>query len=410
MKRESSSRIRCSFCGKETKDVRKLIAGPQVHICDECVTLCNEIIAEDFQREEQKKLVARNMKPKTVKEFLDDHIIGQSLAKKALSVAVYNHYKRIDDESDDGIELQKGNILLLGPTGVGKTLMAQTLAKLLDVPFTMADATSMTEAGYVGEDVENIIKNLWIAAGKDVNKASRGIVCVDEIDKIARQGNSPSMTRDVGGEGVQQALLKMIESEKVMIPPEGNRNRPQQEFIQVDTTNVLFICCGSFSGLEKLVQQRTGKTSIGFGADFSQKKQHLNELLRQVEPEDLIKFGLIPEFVGRVPIIVPFDELEKEDLLKILWKPKNSLIKQYKTLIGLGNVKLSFSDSAMEAVVNTAIERKSGARGLRTIMEESMLEIMYELPSMTNVPECVITEDVVLNGSKPLLLRNKKSA
>ncbi|MEO1273052.1 MAG: ATP-dependent Clp protease ATP-binding subunit ClpX, partial [Myxococcota bacterium] len=327
-------RVRCSFCGKEAKDVRKLIAGPDVHICDECVALCKEIIEEDAQMSPTTEKPELDMRPRAIKDYLDQHIIGQTQAKKVLSVAVYNHYKRIkselDGESpvDDDVELSKGNILMIGPTGSGKTLMAQTLARRLDVPFTIADATSLTEAGYVGEDVENVIKSLWIAADRNVSRASRGIVCIDEIDKISRKGDTPSSTRDVGGEGVQQALLKMIESEKVMIPPEGSRNRPQQEFIQVDTTNILFICCGSFQGLEQIIERRIGHTPLGFGADFDQRAEKTNNLLKQVQPEDLVKFGMIPEFVGRLPVIVTFDKLTNGELVEILWKPRNSLVKQ----------------------------------------------------------------------------------
>ncbi len=417
---EPGSKVRCSFCGKEARDVRKLIAGPKVHICDECVSLCREIIEEDRQREPDQQKGLEEMQPKVIKAFLDEHIIGQERAKRTLSVAVYNHYKRIkadeiereDDEDfeDADVELTKGNILLIGPTGSGKTLMAQTLARKLDVPFTIADATSLTEAGYVGEDVENVIKNLWLAADRDVERASRGIVCVDEIDKLGRKGDSASSTRDVGGEGVQQALLKMVESSKVMITPEGSRNRPQQEFIQVDTTNILFICCGSFEGLTDIVGRRIGESRMGFGADVSQKADTSNAILKHARPQDLTKFGLIPEFVGRFPVMVTFDELDEEMLVEILWKPKNSLIKQYQRLFELEGVKLRFHEEAMVAIVRKAIERKTGARGLRAILEEIMLEIMYEIPSLDNVRECVITEDVVVNGEKPMLVFEKKSA
>ena len=408
--------MRCSFCGKEAKDVRKLIAGPKVHICDECVQLCREIIDEDQARDKQTVQALSDMRPRMIKEYLDEHIIGQDLAKITLSVAVYNHYKRIraraeepDSEKGD-VELSKGNILLIGPSGCGKTLMAQTLAKRLDVPFAMADATSLTEAGYVGEDVESVIKNLWIAADRNVERAAHGIVCLDEVDKVARRGDSPSATRDVGGEGVQQALLKMIESQKVMIPPEGSRNRPQQEFIQVDTTNILFICCGSFEGLAPIIERRLGQSGIGFGAEVERKDKKASDFLEFVRPEDLVKFGLIPEFVGRLPVLVPFDELTEADLLEILWKPKNSLVAQYKRLLELDNVNLRFHDEALVAIVQEAIARNTGARGLRAIIEEVMLDIMYDLPSLTDVRECVITEDVVRNREHPLLVYEKKKS
>jgi len=405
------SRVRCSFCGKEATDVKKLIAGPDVHICNECVTLCNEIIAEDLEREPSGGVSAREMLPKTLKKHLDEHVIGQERAKKVLSVAVYNHYKRIEcQDDDDSVELSKGNILMIGPTGSGKTLLAQTLARLLDVPFTMADATSLTEAGYVGEDVENVIKNLWIAAGRDVAKAAMGIVCVDEIDKLASRGGGPASTRDVGGEGVQQALLKMIESEKVMIPPEGSRNRPQQEFIQVDTTNILFICCGSFDGLTDIIQRRVGKKGIGFNADVDRSPEKLSALIHEAETNDLTKFGLIPEFVGRLPVVVGLDELTEDNLVEILWKPKNSLLKQYKRLFELEKVTLTVTDEALRAIVREAIKRKSGARGLRGILEEVMLDIMYELPSLSDVTEVIIDEQVVTKKEKPQLVRAKKAS
>lgn len=417
---DPNSKVRCSFCGKEARDVRKLIAGPKVHICDECVSLCREIIEEDRQREPDRTHGIEDMRPKKIKAFLDEHIIGQNRAKRALAVAVYNHYKRImadeiEDEAgleheDDDVELTKGNILLIGPTGSGKTLMAQTLAKMLDVPFTIADATSLTEAGYVGEDVENVVKNLWLAADRDVERASHGIVCVDEIDKLAKKGDGPSSTRDVGGEGVQQALLKMVESSKVMITPEGSRNRPQQEFIQVDTTNILFICCGSFQGLTNIIGRRIGETRMGFGAEVSVKKENDNSILHHVKPSDLTKFGLIPEFVGRFPVIVTFDELDEEMLVNILWQPKNSLVKQYQKLFELEGVKLRINHEAMLAIVREAIKRKTGARGLRAIIEEVMLDIMYEIPSLENVRECVITEEVVMKKEKPMLVYEKQSA
>lgn len=408
--------IRCSFCSKDSASVRKLIAGSNVYICDECVSLCRDIIEEDRQRDPERNKTIEEMRPRMIKAYLDEHVVGQERAKRALSVAVYNHYKRIqaDDiierlgiefsEEEEAVELTKGNILLIGPTGSGKTLMAQSLAKKLDVPFTIADATSLTEAGYVGEDVENVIKNLWLAADRDVERASRGIVVIDEIDKISRRGDSPSSTRDVGGEGVQQALLKMVESSKVMITPEGSRNRPQQELIQVDTSNILFICSGSFEGLADVIARRMGESRMGFGADLSQQTEKSNALLHHSRPEDLTKFGLIPEFVGRFPVMVTCDEPDEDMLLDILWKPKNSLIKQYQKLFEIEGVKLRFEHEAKVAIVRRCIERRTGARGLRAIIEEVMLEIMYELPSLSGVDQCVITEEVVLHGEKPMLV------
>ena len=419
---DSDSKVRCSFCGKEARDVKKLIAGPKVHICDECVSLCREIIEEDRQREPEEEKELSDMRPSEINAYLDDHVVGQDRAKRTLSVAVYNHYKRIKapelaaadeiefTEEDEEVELTKGNILLIGPTGCGKTLMARTLADKLDVPFTICDATSLTEAGYVGEDVENVIKNLWIAADRDVERASRGIVCIDEIDKVGRGGDSPSSTRDVGGEGVQQALLKMVESSNVMITPEGSRNRPQQEFIQIDTSNILFICSGSFQGLTDIIARRIGESQMGFGADFAEKTQGTNDLLPHVRPEDVVKYGMIPEFVGRFPVIVPFDELSEEMLVEILWRPKNSLVEQYQKLFEFEDVKLRFNDDAMLAIVKEAIERKTGARGLRAILEEVMLDIMFELPSLQNVRECVITEESVVHREKPMLVYEKQSA
>jgi ATP-dependent Clp protease ATP-binding subunit ClpX len=411
---EHTGQVTCSFCGKVAKEVRKLIAGPSVHICDECVVLCREIIDEDRTQESSGVTLLSDMRPKKIKSYLDEHVIGQELAKIVLSVAVYNHYKRIQsrdlDEEDDNIELSKGNILLLGPSGCGKTLMAEVLAKRLDIPFTMADATTLTEAGYVGEDVESVIKNLWLAADRDVEKAEYGIICLDEIDKTARRGDTPSATRDVGGEGVQQALLKLVESQKVMIPPEGSKNRPQQDFVQINTTNILFICCGSFEGLSPIIERRLGDSGIGFGADIKNENNAVAETIKHVLPEDLIKYGLIPEFVGRLPVIVPFDELTRDDLLEILWRPKNSLISQYSCLLELDGIKLRFHDEALEAIVDETIRRNIGARGLRAIIEEVMLDIMYDLPSLNDVRECVITEDVVKKGELPLLVYEKKKS
>ncbi len=404
--------LRCSFCGKEAIEVRKLITGPQVHICDECVTLCNEILAQDGRGEMHEATGRRDLKPRDIKAYLDEHIVGQEIAKKGIAVAVYNHYKRIDSPVEDDIQLFKGNILMVGPTGSGKTAIAQALARLLDVPFVVADATCLTEAGYVGEDVESIIKSLWIAADRDVERAGRGIVVIDEIDKIARKGDGPSSTRGVGGEGVQQALLKMIESSKVTIYPDGARTRPQKEIIQVDTTNILFILCGAFVGIEKIIQRRQAGKSIGFGAEVQPRHSDAdyNRLIPHVTSEDFIKFGLIPEFMGRLPVTVPFESLSEDALYEILWKPKNSLVKQYKKLFELEKVSLRFTPEAMRAIVREAVTRKSGARGLRAICEEIMLDIMYELPDMTDVRECVIHEGVVLHHEAPQLVPAKKSA
>ncbi len=403
--------LRCSFCGKEAIEVRKLITGPQVHICDECVALCNEILAQDGNGDVADGPERKELKPKDIKAFLDEHIVGQPIAKKSISVAVYNHYKRINASPDEEIQLFKGNILMAGPTGCGKTAIAQALAKLLKVPFVVTDATCLTEAGYVGEDVEAIVKSLWIAADRDVDKASRGIVVIDEIDKIARRGEGASSTRDVGGEGVQQALLKMIESDKVTIYPDGARTRPQKELIQIDTTNVLFILCGAFVGLEKVIQRRRSPGAIGFGNDtISRNEDDYNALIREVTSEDFIKYGLIPEFMGRLPVIVPFERLDEEALYQILWQPKNSLVKQYKKLFDFEKVNLQFTPEAMRAIVEEAVVRKSGARGLRAILEEIMLDIMYELPDLDDARECIITEGVVSNGERPEIVLAKKSA
>ncbi len=396
--------MHCSFCGKGGNEVLKLITGPQVQICDECVALCNEILAHEDKEPSSKKNARKELKPKDIFDYLSEHIIGQPLAKKVVSVAVYNHYKRINAAPGSDVQLSKGNILMVGPTGCGKTAIASALAKLLDVPFVVADATCLTEAGYVGEDVESIIKSLWIAADHDIDRAARGIVVIDEIDKLAKR--STTSTRDVGGEGVQQALLKMIEGDRVSIYPDGSRTRPQKELIQVDTRNVLFILCGAFVGIEKLVQHRKAPNSIGFGTKPRVKDAMVeyNDLIVDVTAEDLIKFGLIPEFVGRLPVVVPFQQLNEDDLCEILWKPKNALIAQYKHLFEMEHVELEFAPEALRAIVREAIKRKCGARGLRAILEEIMLDIMYELPDMEDVTKVVITEDVVQHAAQPTLI------
>ena len=419
-KNDTPKGVKCSFCGKTQDSVRKIVAGPGVYICNECIGLCNEIIESEYYDDENDSYTLAGLdkipSPKEIKNILDQYVIGQDEAKKTLSVAVYNHYKRIANEeemmakhekSEDDVEIQKSNILLLGPTGCGKTLLASTLAKILNVPFAIADATTLTEAGYVGEDVENILLKLIQAADGDIEKAEKGIIYIDEIDKITRKSENPSITRDVSGEGVQQALLKIVEGTVASVPPQGGRKHPQQELLQIDTSNILFICGGAFEGLENIIKDRIGKKSMGFGADIESKKDiDRYKVFEQILPQDLLKFGMIPEFIGRLPIIATLRELDREALIKITTEPKNALVKQYKKLLEMDDVELIFEQEALEAIVDKAIERKTGARGLRSIIENIMRDIMFDIPSNEKIEQCIVTKETVLNNQEPKIIEN----